>query len=148
MHGTLEISLLLVARPRAAWNGNRRPYQVDHAPRILVIDDEDEIRTFFSQILLEKGYHVTAVATAGQALRALRSLEFELVVLDLSLPDGDGLEVTRQIRCEIPHLHILAISGFMVGDMPLVAIAAGASATLQKPTTASALRWKVSELVA
>jgi two-component system phosphate regulon response regulator OmpR len=119
-----------------------------NAPRILVVDDEDEIRGFFTQILLENGYHVTAVATARQALRAVRSLEFELVVLDLSLPDSDGLELTRQIRGEIPHLRILAVSGFMVGDMPREAVAAGASATLPKPTTSSSLRRSVSGLMA
>jgi len=81
-------------------------------------------------------------------MAAVRNREFELIVLDFSLPDGDGLEITRLIRCEIPLLRILAISGYMVGDMPSVAIAAGASATLPKPTTSSALRRSVSELVA
>ena len=119
-----------------------------NAPRILAVDDEYDIRTFFTQILLEEGYCVTAVATARHALAAVRNGEFELVVLDLSLPDSDGLELTRQIRSELPHLRILAISGFMVGDMPREAVAAGASATLPKPTTASSVRRKVSELVA
>jgi CheY-like chemotaxis protein len=94
------------------------------------------------------GYYVTAVVTARQAMAAVRNREFELVVLDFSLPDGDGLEITRQIRCEIPLLPILAISGFMMGDMPREAVAAGASATLPKPTTSSALRRSVSELLA
>jgi len=112
------------------------------------VDDEHEIRTLFTQILLNEGYSVSAVATARHALAAVRNGEFELVVLDLGLPDSDGLELTRQIRGEIPHVHILAISGFMVGDMPREAVAAGASATLPKPTTSSALRRSVSQLVA
>jgi two-component system, NtrC family, response regulator PilR len=116
-------------------------------PRILVVDDEDEIRTFFARILLNEGYCVTTVATARHALSELRDRGFELVVLDFSLPDGDGLQKTRQIRCEFPLLLILAISGFMVGDMPREAIAAGASATLSKPITSSALRRSVSELL-
>ena len=119
-----------------------------YASRILVVDDEYEIRTFFTRILSVDGYVVTAVATACQAMAAVRNGEFEVVVLDLSLPDSDGLELTRQIRCEIPHLQVLAISGFMVGDMPREAVAAGASATLPKPTTPSALRRSVSELLA
>jgi len=53
----------------------------------------------------------------------VRKGEFELVVLDLSLPDRDGLELTRQIRGEIPHVYILAISGFMVWDMRRKAVA-------------------------
>ena len=119
-----------------------------YAPRILVVDDEYEIRTFFTRILSVDGYVVTAVATACQAMAAVRNREFELIVLDLSLPDSDGLELTRQIRREIPLLRILAISGYMAGDMPSVAIAAGASATLPKPTTSSALRRSLSELLA
>jgi DNA-binding response OmpR family regulator len=52
----------------------------------------------------------------------------------LSLPDGDGLEVIRQIHCESLLPKILAISGYMVGDLPNVALSAGATATLSKPT--------------
>ena len=118
------------------------------APRVLIVEDDDVVRAFIVRILLGDGYCVTAVATACQAMAAVRNREFELIVLDFSLPDGDGLEITRLIRCEIPLLRILAISGYMVGDMPSVAIAAGASATLPKPTTSSALRRSVSELVA
>jgi len=119
-----------------------------YAPRILVVDDEYEIRTFFTRILSLDGHDVTAVATARHALATVRNGEFEVVVLDLSLPDSDGLELTRQIRGEIPLSRILAISGYMVGDMPREVLAAGANATLTKPTTPSALRRSVSELLA
>lgn len=119
-----------------------------NAPRILLVDDEYEIQSFFAQILLNEGYCVTAVGTARHALAAVRNGEFELVVLDLSLPDSDGLELTRQIRDEIPHLQILAISGFMVGDMPREAVAAGANATLPKPTTSFALCRSISAMLA
>jgi DNA-binding response OmpR family regulator len=107
---------------------------LSYAPRILIVDDEPQLRFFFEQTLLEDGYYVTAVATARQGLRALSDGEFQVVVLDFSLPDADGLEVVRQIRGEYPDVSILAISGFMVGDMPSIALAAGATATLLKPT--------------
>jgi DNA-binding response OmpR family regulator len=108
---------------------------LSYAPRILIVDDEPQVRAFFERTLSEDGYYVTAVRTARQGLRALSDAEFHIVVLDFSLPDGDGLEVVRQIRGEHPHLSILAISGFMVGDMPNIALAAGATAPLMKPTT-------------
>jgi DNA-binding response OmpR family regulator len=103
---------------------------LSYAPRILIVDDEPQLRSFFEQTLLEDGYYVTAVATARQGLRALSDGEFQVVVLDFSLPDADGLEVVRQIRGEYPDVSILAISGFMVGDMPSIALAAGATATI------------------
>jgi len=104
------------------------------APRILIVDDEPEVRAFYEQALSEDGYYVTAVGTARHGLRALSDGEFQVVVLDLSLPDGDGLEVVRQIHGEYSHISILAISGFMVGDISSIALAAGATATLMKPT--------------
>jgi DNA-binding response OmpR family regulator len=107
---------------------------LSYAPRILIVDDESEVRAFYEQALSEDGYCVTAVGTARHGLRALSDGEFQVIVLDLSLPDGDGLEIVRQIRGEHPDLRILAISGFMVGDMSSIALAAGATATLMKPT--------------
>ena len=71
---------------------------LSYAPRILIVDDGPEVRAFFEQTLLEDGYYVTAVGTARHGLRALSDGEFQVVVLDFSLPDGDGLEVVRQIR--------------------------------------------------
>ena len=120
---------------------------MDYAPRILIVDDEPMVQTFFDQILSEDGYFVAAVGTMRQALRTITDRAFELVIVDLSLPDGDGLELVRQMRLELPYLKILATSGFLVGTMPEVAIAAGATGTLSKPTTASKLRYAVYQLL-
>lgn len=120
---------------------------MSYAPRILIIEDEPSVRDFFEGALAQDGYYTTAVASAREGLAAARNREFELVVLDFSLPDGDGIELLKQLRAEIPHLQILATSGFMVADMPALAMAAGASATLAKPTTAHALRNSVYQLL-
>jgi DNA-binding response OmpR family regulator len=111
-----------------------RTSDLSYAPRILIVDDEPELRAFYEQALSEDGYYVIAVGTGRQGLRTLNDEEFQIVILDLSLPDRDGLEVVRQIHGEYAHLGILAISGFMVGDMSRIALAAGATATLMKPT--------------
>ncbi len=121
---------------------------MDYAPRILIVDDELSVRAFFDQILSEDGYYVTAVGTARHALQMMDDRAFEAVLVDLSLPDRDGLDLVRQIRREMPHLKILATSGFLVGEMPAVAMQAGATATLAKPTTAWGLRDAVYRLLA
>lgn len=120
---------------------------LDYAPRILIVDDEPTVRVFFEQMLSEDGYYVLAVGTVRQALRAIADRPFELALVDLSLPDGDGLELVRQMRVELPYLKILATSGFLVGAMPEVAMAAGATGTLSKPTTGSELRYAVFRLL-
>jgi CheY-like chemotaxis protein len=116
---------------------------LSYAPRILVVDDEPSIQVLFEQVLSEIGYHVAVVGRARQAMAQLRHRQFDLVILDLSLPDGDGLDTIRQIRSEFVDLKVLAISGFMVGDMLNELVAAGATDALRKPTTPEQLRYSV-----
>lgn len=91
------------------------------------------------RVLSEAGYLVTSVATGQQALAEVRDRQFDLLIIDLSLPDRDGLEVIRQIRAVSLAPRILATSGFLVGHMRYVASSAGAAATLPKPTEPSVL---------
>lgn len=87
---------------------------MSYAIRILIVDDEPSIQVLFEQVLSSVGYYVTVVGRSRQALAQVRSREFDVAVVDLSLPDEDGFEVIRQMRSVSPHLRILAISGFMV----------------------------------
>jgi two-component system, NarL family, invasion response regulator UvrY len=120
---------------------------LSYAPRILIVDDETSVRVLFGEVLSEDGYYITAVGTGRQAMRTLRDFEFDLIILDMSLPDRDGAELIDHIRSEAPHLSILAVSGFMVGGMHDIAISAGATATLAKPTTPHELRQAVYRLL-
>jgi CheY-like chemotaxis protein len=106
-----------------------------YAPRILIVDDEPSVLLFLEQVLADVGYYVTLAPNGRLALAQVRSREFDVVIIDLSLPDQDGMEVMRQIRAESPDTPILALSGYMVGDMPSKARAAGATETLQKPAS-------------
>ncbi|HLM99834.1 MAG TPA: response regulator [Bryobacteraceae bacterium] len=118
-----------------------------YAPRILVVDDEPAVRLLLEQVLSDVGYYVTLAANGRLALAQVRSREFDVVIIDLSLPDRDGIEVLRQIRSEFSHMPILALSGYMVGDMPQIAMAAGATDTLQKPASPEALLLTVYGLI-
>lgn len=120
---------------------------LSYAPRILIVDDEPSVLVLFEEVLSGDGYYITAVSTARQALHALRNFEFDLIILDMSLPDRDGAELLGHIRSESPHLRILAASGFMAGAMHDIAISAGATATLAKPTTPRELRQAVYRLL-
>jgi CheY-like chemotaxis protein len=95
-------------------------WPLPNAPRILIVDDEPNVRNLFLTILAEDGYYVTAVATARHALLVLREREVELVILDLSLPDADGLELVREIHAEFPYTRVLAVSGFKTDNSPQV----------------------------
>ncbi len=65
---------------------------------ILIVDDEAEIRESLSSILKEEGYLVTSSGTATEALALLSDAVFDVVLLDIWLPDRDGLEALSEIR--------------------------------------------------
>src|SRR5215469_12193899 len=110
------------------------------APRILIVDDEVHVRKLFVAVLAESGFDVTAAQSGRHALSLLSDAEFEIVIVDMCLPDMDGLELIRRLHGDYPFLKITAVSGFMGGALEREALSAGADATLSKPTTAMRLR--------
>lgn len=72
--------------------------RLDYAPRILIVDDEPAVRALFDCHLAEDGYRVTAVETGRQALAAVQKTTFDVIVVDLSLPDIDGIEAIRNFH--------------------------------------------------
>jgi len=67
---------------------------------VLIVDDEADIRESLQAILSEEDYAITTAGTAAEALELLRDADYQAVLLDIWLPDGDGLEVLKQIRGE------------------------------------------------
>lgn len=65
---------------------------------ILVVDDDERIRTLLSRFLKRSGYLVTAARDAAQARRLLSGLDFDLIVLDVMMPGEDGVTLTRALR--------------------------------------------------
>jgi DNA-binding response OmpR family regulator len=122
----------------------RRP---ECAPRILIVDGEPAVRGLFDRYLAEDGYHVTAVETCAQALAAAQKTTFDVIVVDLTLPDIDGIEAIRNFRNDFPSMKILAVSGDMAGCVPSLVLSAGATAILGKPATSWELREAVYRLL-
>lgn len=119
-----------------------------YAPSILLVDDEEETRRGFRHMLEDLGYYVVEAANGRQARNAVQERFFDLVILDLSMPDEDGIELIRTLRIELPHLKVLAVSGFMSGSFLHIAKKLGASSTLQKPVGEDRLVVEVCQLLA
>jgi DNA-binding response OmpR family regulator len=66
--------------------------------KILVVDDEANIRELYREEFQDMGYEVTAVADGAQALAALDQTRFDLVTLDMRMPDVDGIETLRKMK--------------------------------------------------
>jgi two-component system response regulator (stage 0 sporulation protein F) len=66
--------------------------------KILVVDDEQNIRELYREEFEEMGLEVTAVANGGQALAEMDNAKFDLVTLDMRMPDIDGIETLRKMK--------------------------------------------------
>ena len=72
----------------------------DHEIQVLIVDDDDDIRTLLSDILQKNGLHVFQAADGNAMWDMLKSRQIDLIVLDLNLPEVDGLTLCRQLRVE------------------------------------------------
>ncbi|MDP2207934.1 MAG: response regulator [Bacteroidota bacterium] len=80
--------------------------------RILVVDDEDTLRTVLSQELKGEGYEVETAADGLLALDAIKQNKFDLVLLDIKMPNMDGFEVLKYIKQNHKDLKIIMLTGF------------------------------------
>ena len=102
------------------------------APRVLVCDDEPQILRALKVILREAGFEVVPAETASEALDRAAVRPPEAAIIDLVLPDGDGIEVTRRLR-EWSQMPILVLSAMGDEDAKVRALEAGADDYVTKP---------------
>jgi two-component system KDP operon response regulator KdpE len=108
------------------------------ATRVLVVDDEPQIRRALRLVLRAHGYEVAEVANAECALDALASQPFDLMILDLVLPDLDGVEVCRRVR-EWSRLPVVVLSAHGEEEVKVRALDEGADDFVTKPFSAKQL---------
>jgi two-component system KDP operon response regulator KdpE len=106
--------------------------------RVLVVDDEPQIRRALRLVLRANGYEVTEVAAGEDALDALATGPFDLMVLDLMLPDLDGVEVCRRVR-EWSEMPVLVLSAHGDEEIKVRALDEGADDFVTKPFSAPEL---------
>ncbi len=102
------------------------------APRILVLDDESQILRALKVVLREAGFEVVAAETAQEALDRAAVRPPQAAIIDLVLPDGDGIEVTRRLR-EWSDMPILVLSAVGEEEQKVRALEAGADDYITKP---------------
>ncbi|HVP38407.1 MAG TPA: sigma-54 dependent transcriptional regulator [Candidatus Saccharimonadales bacterium] len=101
--------------------------------RVLVIDDEELIRKSLGKLLTSRGYRVDAASTAAEGLALVEEHHPQVVVLDLKLPDGSGLEVLARIREIDSTSEVVVITAFGDVSSAVEAMKAGACDFLKKP---------------
>jgi CheY-like chemotaxis protein len=118
--------------------------------RILVVDDESRIRMLLNTILSRKGYEVEEAPEGAAAIRLCREKDYDLVIMDLIMPEQEGLETIMQLRREKPDLPVIAISGGgKTGNLDFLntALKLGAQRAISKPFSNQEILDNVSELL-
>lgn len=119
-------------------------------PTILVVDDDDAVRAMIEQMLTRAGYPVRTATNGVEALESFRREPADLVVLDIVMPEKEGLETIIELRRDFPHVKIIAVSGGgRVGPQSYIELAEkfGAQKSFNKPIRRQELLAAVEELV-
>jgi DNA-binding NtrC family response regulator len=100
---------------------------------ILVIDDENEIRESLADLLRLEGYETSTAKTGDEGMKSIENGLFDLILLDINLPDRNGLDMLQQIKRESPELGIIMITAYASTQMAFQASKQGADSYITKP---------------
>jgi CheY-like chemotaxis protein len=104
-------------------------------PSILVADDDGRVRRFLRTVLEGGGHKVWEASNGKEAKALIFRTKFDVVIIDLAMPEGEGLETIQALRKEHPDLRMIAISGSIPAVLR-IAERLGAIASLSKPFSA------------
>jgi DNA-binding response OmpR family regulator len=114
-----------------------------HAPRILIVDDDALLRRLITKVFNDIGFEVEVAADGAAAIEAFRRFRPSVVLLDIIMPGREGLETTVDMRAIDPAVPIIAMSGGgRIGPNEFLAVAEalGATATIAKPFNTGQIR--------
>jgi CheY-like chemotaxis protein len=130
-----------VRSPRAAGSGG--------TSSILAVDGEADLLATYERLLARQGYRVVPVGSRERGLYMIETTRPDLVITDIRLPDGDGLDIVRAARALAPPAPpIIIVTAYASAPAREASIAAGASAFLAKPFSAVELSSLVGRLTA
>ena len=102
-------------------------------PRVLVIDDQADVRTMISIVLRINGFEIVEAASAEAGLKAFEEAGFDLAIVDIFLQDSNGSELIATMRERVPDLPVVAISGMTALDFLSKSPELAGVVCLQKP---------------
>jgi two-component system OmpR family response regulator len=133
---TAEVTEMTGRQPGVAASGAQAPalQRADGTPiRVLVVDDEPSLAELLASVLRYEGWEVQTASDGGSAVRTAREFRPDAVVLDIMLPDFDGLEVLRRVRAELAHVCVLFLTARDAVEDRVAGITAGGDDYVTKP---------------
>ena len=108
---------------------------------VLVVDDEKPVREALAELLRKEGYRVVVAESGHVAVEAIEAFTFNFIIVDIFMPEMNGLETIKVFRANAPAVPIMAMSGYAAGsgfvdnDFFQTAMEFGATCCLRKPFT-------------
>ncbi|MGB9756405.1 MAG: response regulator [Candidatus Bathyarchaeales archaeon] len=106
---------------------------MDETARILIVDDDENIRKVLTTILEEEGYLVDSAETAKKAIEKTKKKFYNLALIDIRLPDMEGIELLTRMKDTTPKMRKVIITGYPTLQNAIEAVNRGADAYIVKP---------------
>jgi DNA-binding NtrC family response regulator len=113
------------------------------AEKILLVDDEQDFLETLSQRIIMRGIDVSATTSAKEAIAKVTAESFEAIILDLQMPEMDGLEVLRTIKKLKPDMQIIVLTGHATVKKAIEAMKLGALDLIEKPADLDTIMEKI-----
>ena len=119
----------------------------DDAPHLLVVDDDRRIRDLLSRFLSGEGYRVTTAETAADARAKLKSLSFDLLILDVMMPGESGFDFAKAMRAAADNVPILMLTARDAAESRIRGLEIGADDYLSKPFEPRELSLRIANIL-
>ncbi len=106
---------------------------MDKSARILIVDDDESIRNTVKIILEDEGYTVDLAATGNEAIKMTQKTAYNVALLDIRLPDMEGVELLKLIKDNVPRTRKIMVTGYPSMQNAITALNKNADAYLVKP---------------
>ncbi len=115
--------------------------------KILVVDDEENMLALFRRVLGKEGYHIECVDSGQGAVELAKERPFELAIVDVSMPDMDGIEVLARLKVINSEMPVIMITAFRSWEKEQAARRLGCEDYLSKPLDMKCLKALVKEKI-
>ena len=113
--------------------------------KVLLVDDEADFLDTLSERMRDRGMDVSTTTSAEDALKKLDAESYDAIVLDLMMPEMDGLELLKAIKKKKPELQVILLTGYATVGKGIEAMKLGAVDFLEKPADLKVLTEKIKE---
>ena len=111
--------------------------------KVLIIDDEQEFTEALAERMTNRGMDVSTSSSAIEGLKSVEEKSFDVVVLDLQMPEMDGIEALKALKKKKPELQVILLTGHATVEKGIEAMKLGAMDLLEKPADMTTLTEKI-----